>query len=129
MNDPINDLTDLRVLIRDALVAAGVHAFTTAPDRVSPPCAFVTPGDPYWTREGATIGGAAVVRLQVSVVAAKGTTDVQATALDELVLKALAVVEEVPDVLEVEVDRPGTISINKVGPYLAAAIAVAIEIR
>lgn len=120
-----NDLTALREHIRTLVATDDLQAFTTAPTRVSPPCVFVAPGDPYITREGANFRSS-IVSHQVVVVGPTGVSDSQAEHLDELVLQVLAALDEDDDLWVGEVGRPGQITLGAQS-YLAAPIDVRTE--
>lgn len=118
-----NTLSDLRDAVKATLDAAGLRTFATVPDKVTPPCAFVSPGDPYLTRDGATFGGE-IVRHRVVVVTTAGVNDRTAQALDGLILQALDALY-VSDDWDVEsVGSPGSITLNGQS-YLACAIELA----
>lgn len=122
-----NVLTDLRVAVKSVLTAAEFRTFTTVPDKVTPPCAFVSPGEPYITRDGATFGGE-IVRHQVVIVAAAGVNDVKAESLDTLLLRALDALAA-DDRWDVgDVDRPGQITLGGQA-FLATAIELVQEIH
>lgn len=117
----------VRDTIQAAMQVAGLHAFSVVPERAVPPMAWVAPGDPYVTREGATFGGE-IVRHEVVLVAPAGVNEVMAGELDELIVTALDALEANPDLFVSDVGQPGRIQING-QQYLAAAIAVSTEIR
>ena len=122
-----NVLTDLRVAVKATLTGAGFRTFTTVPDKVAPPCAFVSPGEPYITRENAAFGGE-IVRHQVVIVAASGVNDVRAESLDALLLKALDALHG-DDRWDVgDVDRPGQITLGG-QQFLATSIELVQEIH
>jgi hypothetical protein len=122
-------LAQQRQQIADALKAAGLHAFTIVPEKWTPPGVFVGPGDPYITREGAAFGGE-VVNLAVTVVAARGTNDVRANELDDLVLRTLDVLYGLDEhgFGVGDVARPGSVAINS-QTHLGTSIAIATEIH
>lgn len=118
---------DQRRQIRDVLTEAGINAYATAPERVTPPCAFVGPGDPYITRDGAGMG-AEIVRHAVTVVVAAGVNDQRADDLDEFIGTVLDALESLfDDGFDVgDVDQPGSVSINQQA-HLGTVIAVSRE--
>lgn len=111
--------------IRSALANDDLVAYSTLPENVVTPCAFVTPSEPYITLEGANFGGV-IVHHQVSLVASPGVNEVTANEIDQMVQAALPVLAALVDTLEV--DRPGSISLNN-QEHIAVAIAVTTEIR
>jgi hypothetical protein len=122
-----NVLTDLRVAIKATLDAAGFRTFITVPSQVTPPCAFVSPADPYLTREGATFGGE-IVRHRVVVVTSAGINDTTAESLDALLLTALDALYASDDWDVDSVGSPGPIAING-SQYLAVPIELQQEIH
>lgn len=126
-----NTLTDARDQLVTLLKDAGLHAFATAPQQVTPPFVYVGANDPYLDWEGASFGGTVFVRFQVGVVAAPAkagpVNDVVAAKLDDLVLQVIATLSRTDYVVE-SVDEPGLISVA--GSSLPAApLNVRIEIR
>lgn len=122
---------DLRTQIRDALKAADINAYSAPNDKAIPPLVYVSPREPYLTREGATFGGW-VGQLQVTCVARQGINEQRADDLDDLIVTVLDVLEaegfaEVGLYVQ-QVNRPGQVSIGGT-PYLAVAIDVAAEIQ
>lgn len=122
-----NALTDLRTAVKAVLDEAGFRTFTTVPSQVTPPCAFVSPGDPYLTREGAAFGGE-IVRHRVVVVTAAGINDTTAESLDELLLTALDALYASVDWDVTEVGSPGPIGLNN-AQYLAVPIDIQQQIH
>lgn len=114
-----------RAELRDALTAAGMFAFSTLPENADPPMAYVAPGDPYVSAEGASFG-AVIAHHQVVLVAGPGVNEVRADELDEMVETALTAVADLVGTFEV--DRPGSIDINGQA-YIAVAIFTQTEIR
>lgn len=109
-----NPLSDVRAAIADALTAAGLQAYKTVPDRAVPPLVYVAPGNPYVSYEGATFNGQ-IVRCYLVPIAARGTNDVNAEQLDELVLQVLDAVRAAPELAEFtlgDVGQPGQVPIN-----------------
>lgn len=121
-----NQLTELREQIKTQLQDAGLHAFTFVPERVTPPFAFVGPRDPYLTYEQAAFGGVNV-NNQVILVAGKGTNEAAAAELDQMIVTALAALDD--DFPAREVDQPGRITISGSGEFLAVSIGLTTEIR
>lgn len=118
-------LAGKREELRAALAAAELAAFSTVPEVVTPPLAFVTPNEPYVTLEGASFGGV-IVHHQISLVASPGVNEVTADELDQMVQTALVAVADLIGTLEV--GRPGSISLNN-QTHIAVAIDVTTEIR
>jgi hypothetical protein len=106
-----NVFAEQRELIAGALSAAGVRAHTTVPARWTPPGAFVGPGDPYITREGANFG-CEVVRHRVTLVISAGTNETQADDLDNMIVKALDALYALEDFDTGDVRRPRKVAVN-----------------
>lgn len=122
-----NALTDTRDRLKTALAEAGLTAHVTVPERVTPPLAFVAPGEPYLTPEGATFGGE-ILRHEIVVVARAGVNDKKAADLDALIVTAVDALQTVEDQVVEEVSRPGQISLGGQA-FLATTIHVKTEIH
>lgn len=123
-----NELTQVREDLKALLTAAEFFAFTTVPERAVPPMAYVAPGFPYMSYDGASYGGGVIVRCNVVVIAKRGTNDVAAEALDDMVLRVIDAVDGSEDFLVSQVDIPGQISING-QLHLGVSIEVQREIQ
>lgn len=123
----MSDFSARRDALATALRQAGIPAFATKPDKFSPPAAFVGPGDPYITREGANFGGE-VLHHEVVVVTRSGVNDKRADDLDQLITKALDALYALDDFDTGEVGRPGQINVSGQS-HLAAAISVSCQIH
>ncbi len=119
-----NDLTQVRTDLKGLLEAADFFAFTIIPERATPPFAYVMPGLPYLSFEGATYGGGVIVRCNVGVVAKRGANESTAEALDLMVLQVLDAVDQQDGFVVSEVDLPGQVTING-----QAHLAVSIEVQ
>lgn len=106
-----NPLTDARKGLAQVLTDAEVSAFAIPPAKAAPPFAYVGPGLPYLTFEGAQFGGR-IANLSVVVVAGKGTNEMAADELDELILKVVNAIEATDDYRVIDVDNPGRLKIN-----------------
>jgi len=104
-----NALAALRGRMRDALAENGLSAFSTAPENAAPPLVYVGPGDPYISRETAAFGHV-VAHNQVVLVASPGVNESAADELDQMVVDALAALEDIADAFTV--GRPGHIAIS-----------------
>lgn len=88
-------VTTLEQLRRDTaarLTTAGVPAYGHVPERLTPPAAIVLPDQPYVSGDEAdelTMCGTFRVRLRVALLGARGTNELAADQLDELVVKAV----------------------------------------
>lgn len=122
-----NSLTDHRTILKDVLVAAGLHAFVIVPAKATPPMVFVGPGSPYITYEGAAFGGI-IAHFDVGIVASKGTNETAAADLDEMVLAVLDAIRDDGGFQANDVDRPGRINLNG-QEHLACSIDVQTEIH
>jgi hypothetical protein len=129
-----NALTEARTKLRDLLKAAGLNAFTVAPNPITPPFAYVGPNEPYLDYEGAGFG-CVIARFQVGYVTAPGVNEKRAEDVDDGLLTVLAALRENPEdphgFFVEGVDRPGPISLPGAagtGGHIAAPINVAIEL-
>lgn len=122
-----NAFTDARTKVKAAVAVGVANTFTVVPERATPPMAWVAPGDPYITREGATFGGE-ILRFEVVLVASSGVNETQADELDGLITTAMDALDLDDDLHVLDVGQPGRITIGT-GKYLAAAIAVQLEIH
>lgn len=121
-------LSDLRTDLRNKLDAAGLFAFTIVPENAVAPFVYAAPDDPYISYEGG-LGlsyGEALVRHRLGLVVPAGVNEVEADALDELVLKVLAI-DFAPHVIEA-VDEPGQISVNG-QTHLAAVVHLFVPVN
>lgn len=120
-------LADVRSAVNLTLSAAGLASYAHPEEVTDLPCAFVGPGDPYLSGEGAAFG-AWNVNIVVVVVAGPGDNQAQADQVDALLLQALAALEAA-DHAVASVDSPGRIALQG-GSYLAAVIRlVPIEVH
>lgn len=121
-------LSQLRTDLRDKLSAAGLHAFNIVPEKVTPPFVYAGPDEPYIDFEGDTglSYGECRVRHRLGLVVAAGVNEVEADALDDLVLKVLGL-DLSPHVIDT-VDEPGQIRING-QTHLAATVHVSVAIN
>lgn len=122
----MNAVSERREALQAALIAAGVAAFATKPERVTPPFAFVGPGEPYLTTDGATFNGE-ILQLEVVVVVKPGVNETRATELDDLILLALDAASGA-DFAVRDVGRPGQISLGGQA-HIAAVLTVETEIN
>ncbi|KRB73077.1 hypothetical protein ASE01_20085 [Nocardioides sp. Root190] len=121
-------LSQLRTELRDKLTEADLFAFTIVPEKVTPPFVYAAPDEPYISFEaGADLAfGEAVVRHRLGLVVAAGVNEVEADALDELLLKVLAI-DFSPHVIDT-VDEPGQIRVNQ-QTHLAAAVHLSVAVN
>ena len=118
-------LSELRADLRDKLTEAGLFAFTIIPEKAQPPFVFAAPDDPYVSYPGDMnlSYGEALVRHRLGLVVAAGVNEVEADALDELLLKVLAI-DFAPHQIDT-VDEPGQIAINGQA-HLAVAVHLSV---
>lgn len=121
-----NALSDVRDRLKAVLEGVGLHAFAVVPPKVTPPFAYVAPGDPYVTYEGANFGGE-IVTCNVGAVVAAGANDVTAEGLDDAVLLILDALLDSDDFTGLDVEV-GAITVNGQS-YLGASIRVQTEIH
>lgn len=122
-----NAIVDARAALKDALVAAGIKAYVTKPSKgLTFPLAFIAPGDPYITTEGANFGEE-FLNFDVVLVPRAGITEERANELDDLILDAFDAVRDA-GLGTVRVERPGSITLNG-QEYVAAVITVTTELH
>lgn len=123
-----NYLTDVRKALKDLLTAAGFNAFVSPPAKATPPMVYVGPGSPYLAFEGASFGGGRIVRSTLVVVASRGTNEVAAEELDDLIVSVIDTVDAHDDFQVDTADLPGQIKLNGQS-YLAVSIDVQTEVH
>ena len=82
----MSSLTNARIDAKETLERANINVSEFIPERITPPLAIISAGDPYVTQETFTDF---TVRLKVTLVAATGTNEVTTSHLDELIETAL----------------------------------------
>lgn len=108
----------LRQEVADALTEAGINAFDYIPERISPPVAIVSAGDPY-IEQGQTYCDF-TVRLAITLVAGTATNKTVTAALDSLIETAVNVTG---DWLIESVGQPFTFAANN-AEYLAVRVTI-----
>ena len=119
-------LKTARNSLRDAVTARGVKAWSTKPERFTPPGAFVMPSEPYMTLQDASFG-CARMHYDIVLVAARGINDKRADELDDMIQAAIAAVDDLDWNLK-PVPQPGQIAIEG-QPYVGAVVQCDTEIR
>jgi hypothetical protein len=109
----VSALTDTRARLAYLLdgVLPDVQVFSELPERVTPPCIAVGPGDPYVEFEGATFG-ARRVRLAATFIGDVGTNDIRAGEIDEAVVAMVTAIDNSGEFMVTQVAQPGQIAIN-----------------
>ena len=125
MSDLAEVRSGLRTVIADALPGT-TQVFATIPERVAAPFVAIGPGDPYIEFEGVPFGGKRI-RLAVTCVVTAGTNDLQADALDDLLLAAAEAVDATGEFVVERILAPGQIAING-QPHLGATLSVLVEV-
>lgn len=110
-------LKDLRSDVATALEAAGITASPIIPERVAPPLAIISAGDPYLEEEGTF--NQFLVRLEVTLVAKTATNAVATDALDDLIQGAITALGG----WTVSVGQPFMLSVNN-ATYLASKFTI-----
>lgn len=116
-------LLELRTAVTEALNTGGVSAVEYVGEVITAPGAVVVPADPYLTAGGPGTDlpfGMTAVELDVLLLSGLMTAKKQATAMDELIEKAVTALDEF-DVRSVT--RPGVITL-KGAKYLACTVRV-----
>ena len=122
-----NLIVEKRNALREALSAADLNIYVTKPSKgLTFPLAFIAPGDPYITTEGAAFGSE-IVNFDIVLVPKAGITEERANELDDLILQALDAVFAA-DFDTTRVERPGSITLNG-SDYVAAVVTASTQIH
>lgn len=113
-------LTTSRAELAAALEAAGIPAKDHLPERITPPVAVLTAGDPWL--EPANLYGHHTVRWVVTVVVPTGTNEHTAAQLDQLTTAALPAMVDAGPGWDVTVGRPYPLTAGG-ATYLAVDLA------
>ena len=125
--DPNNPIVLKRAALKAALEDAGIKAYVTKPTKgLTFPLAFVAPGDPYITTDGATFGSE-ILNFDIVLVPRAGITEERANELDDLILTAFDAALAA-DFGAARVERPGSITLNG-QEYVAAVITASTELH
>lgn len=103
-------LTEARQAVADDLEAGGIVARPYTSEVLSPPCAFVVPGQPYLDDKSGRVDVSftgTLLRLDVLLLVGEADPAPQASTVDELVERAFGLLDQRQDV--VRVTRPGVI--------------------
>ena len=119
----MNSLTQTRQDVVDVLTAAGLNAFTTIPDRATPPLVGVSHDNPY-VEDGPTMN-AYTVHLAIRIVGQPGSADVAAEAIDAMVCQVITALA--PDQWSITVNGPGVMTVGN-AEMPAVDISIANEI-
>jgi hypothetical protein len=120
------ELKATRRALRDAVKVRGVQAWSTRPERFTPPGAFVMASEPYVTVEDANYG-CERVHYDIVLVAAPGINDKRADELDDMIQSAIAAVDDLAWNLK-PAPQPGQITLNG-QPHVGAVVECDTEIR
>lgn len=118
----VNVLTTLREDISDALTEAGIKAVEYVQENIVPPVAVVVPADPYVTLpEGRNpYGSPYSVKMQILVIAGKGTNKTTANKIDSMIVDVL---DALDDWDITEVTAPQEVRLKGV-PYMGAVVTL-----
>lgn len=110
-------LSDLRTELAAMLTAGGVESFDYIPERINPPVAVVSAGDPYVTDvfDVKTFSHDFLVTMEVALIADAADNDAVTDQLDDLICKTIIAVD---GSWEVDVAQPFQLEANGV-LYLA----------
>lgn len=121
-------LSDLRALVVTALNTGDIPAADYVGETITPPCAAVVPSEPYMElmpSGGRIPFGTWEVGTDVLLISHRATAKQQASLMDDLILKALAALDE----FDVQtVSRPGVIKLQGAS-FMATAIRVVDHLR
>lgn len=116
---------EVRTRARDALKAAGIASFEYVGEALTPPCAVVVPGEPYFTRRSvdASIPFRKVrVGADVLLLVPRGEAKAEADAMDDLIQRAYAALNPLDDLAIGTVSRPGVITIRTSGSKFVGSV-------
>lgn len=119
----MSTLSDLRKDTATLLAGLSVPVLASIPERLPPPCAFLSSSSPYveTSFEGRNFTESRV-NYELTLVVDAGGNDVQSDALDDLLVEALAVIVPIADLYPGNAE-PGVISLNGQS-YLACFLTV-----
>lgn len=121
----MNTLSEIRKDIANTLSEAGIRAVDFNSTKIVPPVAVVIPDENYLTVRGGDRFGHYNVAIQVLILGPKAVEKVAATEMDDLILKAVTVLDSEFDV--VNVSAPGEARLNDVN-YFGSIINIEIQI-
>lgn len=121
----MNTLSEIRADVANTLNEAGIRAVDFNSTKVVPPVAVVIPDEQYLTVRTGDRFGAYNVAIQVLILGPKATEKVAAVTMDELILKAVAALDEEFDVINVS--APGEARLNEAN-YFGSIINIEIQI-
>lgn len=119
-------MTTLATLRREIIaVVTGLTTYDHVPGRVTLPCAFIVPGDPYISG-GQTIG-ARRIKFGLVILTAPGLNQTQTAALDTIITRAVTELEADGWVVT-EVRQPTIETFNQT-ETLATEISIVAEVK
>lgn len=121
----MNQLTELREDIANALNEAGIRAVEFNDTKLVPPIAVIIPDDQYIVARPGDQFGELSIGVQVLILGPRATEKVAATAMDELIVNAVVALEDF-DI--VSVTAPGEATLNNVN-YFGSIINIEVQIK
>lgn len=109
----VNVLSELRKEVKDILNSAGLRAFDYMENKAVPPFAVVIPDDPYLMPSD-TFGGKLTIRFKVFIAGPRGLSNKQAQDTEDMIIKAILVLREEYDILNVSSPLPRELIQNNV---------------
>lgn len=120
----MNQLTELRADIANALNEAGIRAVDFNETKIVPPLAVVIPDDQYIVVRQGDQFGELNIGVQVLILGPRATESVAATAMDDLIVKAVLALDDF-DI--VSVSAPGEATLNGVN-YFGSIINIEVQL-
>lgn len=121
----MNQLTDLRVDIANALNEAGIRSVEYGDSKVAPNMAVIVPSPDYVSQRSGDSFGEYNINLMVLLLGPKATPALAASVMDEMILKAFFALES-----DFEIERisaPDEVTLNGVN-YFGSMIEIAAQI-
>lgn len=106
----MNQLTELRTDIANALNEAGIRSVDYGDTKLSPNIAVVVPGDDYISQRSGDGFGEFNIGIRVLLIGPKATPAMQAKGMDDLILKAFFALNDHFDI--VRVSPPDEVTLN-----------------
>lgn len=106
-------LSDARAAVAARFAEFSATVSESVPEMISPPCAFLVPGEPYVTANFQGMNfGESLLNLGLILAVERGGNDVQADGLDDLIVEAVALVENDATLFLDDVSRPEGVVLN-----------------
>lgn len=121
----MNQLTELRTDIANALNEAGIRSVDYGDTKLNPNMAVVVPGDDYISQQSGDGFGEFSIGIRVLLLGPKATPAMQAQVMDDLILKAFFALSNDFDIERLS--APDEVTLNGV-TYFGAVIDIAAKL-